>query len=121
MSFNEKSAEAVANGDIGVGFLLNDEGQIFWQVGTWEGFDPQAVLTDWKKSAMVPIVAGGLKFTIIGKTPERLVSTNIGGQGHLVGAKCQYYPGYLIAWCPATLGPNVAFQLVAQLADLVKA
>ena len=30
MSFNEKVAEAVATGDIGVGFLIDDSGQQFW-------------------------------------------------------------------------------------------
>ncbi len=121
MSFNDLAAEAVANGDIGVGFLISDACEVFWQVGTWEGFNVCEVLAEWKKSAMTPITVGGLKFTIIGKTPERLVSTNIGGQGHLVAAKCSFYPGYLICWCPATVGPNIAYAVIQKLADMVKA
>ena len=120
MSFNEKPAEAVANGDIGVGFLIDENGQTFWEVGTWEGFDPVGVLASWKQSAMTPIVAGGLKFTIIGKTADRLISTNVGGKGHLIGAKCSFWPGYLICWTPSTTGPNVAYSIIQQLADLVR-
>lgn len=120
MSFNDQAAEAVQNGDIGVGFLLDDSGQQFWSVGTWDGFDPIAVLNDWKQSAMTPIIAGGLKFTIIGKTPERLVTTNVQGNGHLIGAKCSHWNGYLIAWCPKTVTPNVAYSVVQKLADAVR-
>ena len=121
MSFNDKAAEAVASGDIGVGWLLSDQCEVFWNVGQWEGANVCEILTEWKKSAMTPITIAGLKFTIIGKTPERLVSTNIGGQGHIVGAKCANYPGYLICWCPATVGPNIAYAVIQKLADLVKA
>jgi len=120
MSFNDKAAEAINNGDIAVGFLIDEQGNKFWEVGTWEGFDPFAVLTDWKKSAMSPIVVGGLKFTVIGKTPTRLISSNIGGQGHLIGAKCNFWDGYLICWSPASIKPDVAYAVVQQLADLVR-
>ncbi len=120
MSFNEKVAEAINSGDIGVGFLIDEQGQQFWSEGTWEGFDPMAVLTEWRKSSMSPIIIGNIKFTVIGKTPERLISTNIGGQGHLIGAKCANWPGYLICWAPKTVPPDTAYSISQQIADLVR-
>ncbi|MHA2090468.1 MAG: hypothetical protein ACW98K_06375 [Candidatus Kariarchaeaceae archaeon] len=120
MSFNERVQEAVNNGDIGVGFLIDDNGQQFWSVGTWEGFDPMFVLNEWRKSAMSPIIIGNIKFTVIGKTPTRLVSTNVGGQGHLIGAKCSNWPGYMICWAPKSIPPDVAYSIVQQLGDLVR-
>lgn len=123
MSFNDEAAAAVAAGDIGVGYLINDNCEAYWNVGNWEGFNVCEVLAEWKKSAMTPIMAGGLKFTVISKAPDRLVSTNIGGQGHLIGAKCNNWPGgYLICWSPASVGgPNVAYSVIQKLADMVRA
>ena len=124
MSFNDESAKAVADGDIGVGRLVDGQGNVYWQVGEWEGFDPLFVVTEWQKSGMSPIVIGQLRFTIIGKTPDRLISTNVGGQGHLICATTEHWPGgYLVCWCPSNDGrrPDVAYTVVKKLADLVSA
>ncbi len=122
MSFNDESAKAVAAGEIGVGFLIDGQGNQYWSVGTWEGFDPSFVLQEWQKSGMNPIVIGNLRFTVIVKDANKLVSTNIGGQGHLIGATCANWPGgYLVCWCPAGDGsrPDIAYTIVKKLADLV--
>ncbi|MCY3412337.1 MAG: hypothetical protein INQ03_11940 [Candidatus Heimdallarchaeota archaeon] len=120
MSFNDESAKAVSDGDIGVGFLIDGNGTQYWSVGTWEGFDPLFVLQEWQKSGMNPIVVGNLRFTVIGKAPEKLVTTNVGGNGHLIGAKCDNWQGgFLICWCPNTLRPDIAYTVVKKLADLV--
>ncbi|MDH5647669.1 MAG: hypothetical protein OEZ01_16780 [Candidatus Heimdallarchaeota archaeon] len=121
MSFNDEVQAAVSNGDIGVGFLIDDNGNQYWNVGEWEGFNPHQVLMEWKKAGMSAITVGNLKFTVIGKTDVRLVSTNVGGQGHLIGAKCTNWAGYLICWCPAALPPDASYSVVQKLADLVRA
>ena len=50
MSFNDESAKAVADGEIGVGFLIDANGQSFWSVGTWDGFEPSYVLQEFSSS-----------------------------------------------------------------------
>jgi hypothetical protein len=121
MSFNDLSAQAVADGDIGVGFLIDSTGNSYWQVGTWEGFDPNYVLQEWLKSGMSPILIGNLKFTVMAKDADKLVSTNIAGQGSLIGASCGNWPGgYMICWAPATLRPDIAYSVVKRLADAVR-
>lgn len=122
MSFNDYAQEATASGDIGVGFLIDGQGQIYWEYGreNWAAMDPLHILQEWQKAGMGAIVVDNLKFTVIGKTSTRLVSTNIGGQGHLIGAACENWPGgFVIAWCPATLTPDVAYSVCQKLANLV--
>ncbi|MHA2503609.1 MAG: hypothetical protein ACXAE3_12150 [Candidatus Kariarchaeaceae archaeon] len=122
MSFNDLAAEATASGDIGVGFLLDGQGNIYWEYGreNWAALDPSHVLQEWQNTVMAPIVVDNLKFTVIGKTPARLVSTNVGGQGHLIGAACTNWPGgFVVAWCPASITPDVAYSVCQKLADTV--
>ena len=122
MSFNEYAQELTASGDIGVGYLLDGQGNIYWEHGkeNWAALDPNYVLQEWQKSAMSPIIVDNLKFTVIGKTSNRLVSTNVGGQGHLIGAACSNWEGgFLVAWCPATIAPDVAYTVCQKLADTV--
>lgn len=120
MSFNDESAKSHSDGDIGVGYLLDMKGQIYWQVGTWDGFDPLAVLKEWQSTGMNAIVIGNLRFTIIGKAPDKLVTTNVGGQGHLIGAQCiNWTGGYLLCWCPSSMRADIAYTVVKKLADLV--
>ncbi len=121
MSFNDLSAAAVAEGDIGVGFLIDNAGKTYWNVGTWEGFDPNYVLQEWLKQGMSPILIGNLKFTVMAKDPDKLVSTNIAGQGSLIGASCgNWAGGYMICWSPAALRPDIAYTVVKRLADSVR-
>ncbi len=121
MSFIERATEEFNSQNIGVGYLINEAGEIYWQVGEWEGFNPAFVLQEWKKSGMNPIIIGNLKFTVIGKDDDKLVSTNVTGQGNLIGAKTQFYPGgYLICWTPSSIRPDFAYSIVKQLADLVR-
>jgi len=49
-----------------------------------------------------------------------LVSTNIGGQGHVIGAACtSWQGGFVVAWSPNTIPPDVAYSVCQRLADLV--
>lgn len=122
MSFNDYAQEATSAGDIGVGYLIDGQGNRYWEYGkeNWAALDPMAVLQEWQKGGMTPIVIDNLKFTVIGKTETRLVSTNVGGQGHIIGAACSNWQGgYMVAWCPNTIPPDVAYSVVQKLADLV--
>jgi len=122
MSFNDYAQEATAAGDIGVGYLIDGQGNVYWEYGkeNWAALDPHYVLQEWQKSGRTPIVVDNLKFTVIGKEQNRLVATNVGGQGHLIVAACSNWQGgYVVAWCPKTIPPDAAYSVCQKLADLV--
>jgi hypothetical protein len=121
MSFSDLANELVADGSLGVGYLVDDAGTVFWSVGDWD-INPADAVSQWKRGghSMTSMSIGGIKFTIIGNTDDRLVSTNIGGQGHFLIAKCPFWPGHVVAWAPPNFGPDITFQQIAKLAATVK-
>ncbi|MHA1552711.1 MAG: hypothetical protein ACTSQC_12285, partial [Candidatus Heimdallarchaeaceae archaeon] len=62
---------------------------------------------------------GGLKFTVITMTPERLISTNLGGQGHILVARCPKWNGCVVVWSPKDIEKNYAYASAARLASKV--
>ncbi len=120
MSFNELAQKAVGEGTIGVGFLIDRTGNQFWTVGEWPGFNPQMIVDAWQKGENA-VQVGDLRFSVINKGEDRFVATNLAGQGHIILAKCMFWDGYLITWCPATVDNRVAFAEIVKMANSVRA
>ncbi len=118
MSFQDEAVRLFQEGNIGVAVLVGEDNQIYWKMGEWD-FDPIQAIQDWKAGTS-PVFVGGLKFSVIRKEPDRFVATNLQQQGHLIIAQCPFWPGYLIAWAPSSVGPDVAYAEVAKLAAMVK-
>jgi len=65
---------------------MNENGNIIYQTSNWDiSPDTIGVLNSWRQQAP-SIVVQGVKYSVLQCTPERLVSTNILGQGHIVAA-----------------------------------
>jgi len=65
---------------------MNETGNIVYQTSNWDiSPDTIGVLNSWRQQAP-SIVVQGVKYSVLQCTPERLVSTNILGQGHIVAA-----------------------------------
>lgn len=65
---------------------MNDNGNIIYQTSNWDiSPDTIGVLNAWRQQSP-SIVVQGVKYSVLQCTPERLVSTNILGQGHIVAA-----------------------------------
>lgn len=81
-------------------------GQVLFQTKNWDvTSDIKKLLADWQ--AKVPfIVLCDIRYSILQSTPERLVSTNVGKKGHLVGATTP--EGHLVL---AQISPDGNYQV----------
>ncbi len=119
MSFNEVAERVVSEGIIGVGFLVDPQGNQYWSVGEWPGFDPMAVIQAWQRGDN-SVVVNDIKFSVINKGDDKYVATNIQQQGHIIVAKCMFWDGYVVAWSPANVLNTVAYAEVARMANAVR-
>ncbi len=75
-----------ANPTIDKAAIVTLEGQVLFQTKNWDvSNDIKKLLADWTAMAAF-IVLCDIRYSILQCTPERLVSTNVGKKGHLVGA-----------------------------------
>ncbi|MHA1221832.1 MAG: hypothetical protein ACTSSG_00225 [Candidatus Heimdallarchaeaceae archaeon] len=118
MSFEEEVNTLVAEGTIGVVWLVGDDLKIYYNYGDW-AVDPTIPFNAWKNQNPNVDFGGGLKFTVITLTPERLISTNLAGQGHLIVARCPKWAGCVVVWSPANVEKNYAYASAARLAAKV--
>jgi len=118
MSFQDDVAVAAQEGTVGVVWLIGDDLKCYYQYGDW-AVDPTIPFDSWKNQKPSVDFGGGLKFTVITMSPERLISTNMGGQGHLIVARCPKWAGCVISWCPATVQKDIAYATTARLAAKV--
>ena len=118
MSFQDEIQRVATEGTLGVVWLIGDDGKIYYTYGEW-AVDPLVAFNAWK--AQNPAVnLGGIKFTVIAISPERLISKNMGGQGYVIVAKCTNWPGAIVAWAPATVQMDYAYAAAARLAAKVQ-
>ncbi len=120
MSFQDDVAILAQEGTIGVCGLVGDDQKIYYNAGDW-AVDPLIPFNAWKSQNPAGIDFGGdLRFTVITISPDRIISTNISGQGHIMVAKCPKWAGCVITWSPATVEKNYAYASAARLAAKVQ-
>ncbi len=118
MSFQDDVQAIAAEGTLGVVWLIGDDLKCYYQYGDW-AVDPTIPFNSWKNQEPAVDFGGGLKFTVITMTPERLISTNMGGQGHLIVSRCPKWAGCVITWSPANIPKDYAYASAARLAAKV--
>jgi len=119
MSFQDDVAIFVQEGTLGVVWLVGDDLKVYYNYGEWQ-VDPTIPFNSWKNQTPSVDFGGGLKFTVITMTPERLISTNMGGQGHLIVARCPKWAGCVITWSPDNIQKDYAYASAARLAAKVQ-
>lgn len=117
MSFQDEVGRLMGEGTLGVVWLVGDDLKVYFQQGDW-AVDPLIPFHAFKNQ-QPNIDFGGMKFTVITMTPDRIVSSNLGGQGHILVAKCPKWNGAVVAWAPATVEKNYAYASAARLAAKV--
>ena len=95
MSFQDDVQKLAAEGTVGVVWLVGDDLKTYYTYGDW-AVDPLVPYNAWKNQVPNIDFGGGLKFTVIAITPERIISSNLGGQGHLLVARCPKWAGCVI-------------------------
>ncbi len=119
MSFQDEVAVLAQEGTLGVVWLVGDDLKVYYNYGEWQ-VDPTIPFNSWKNQTPSVDFGGGLKFTVITVTPERLISTNISGQGHLIVARCPKWAGCVISWSPSNVPKDYAYASTARLAAKVQ-
>lgn len=119
MSFQDDVAVMAQEGTFGVVWLVGDDLKVYYNYGEWQ-VDPTIPFNAWKNQTGTVDFGGGLKFSVITMTPERLVSSNLGGQGHIMVARCPKWAGCVITWSPAEVQKEYAYASAARLAAKVQ-
>jgi hypothetical protein len=92
--------------------LLTPEGNVVFQTSNWDiSSDVIGVLNSWRQQSP-SVVVQGIKYSTLQCTPERLVSTNILGQGHIVASSER--SRILLAYVTPDGGAGVAYMDVAR-------
>ncbi len=117
MSFEEILGNLVQEGVISVVWLVGDDNQIHYTYGEW-AVDPTLAFHAWKNQSG-SYELGGIKFTSIVMDSERLISTNIAGNGHVLVAKCPKWPGAVVTYSPPAVQKELAYASTARLASKI--
>jgi hypothetical protein len=92
--------------------LLSLEGTVVYQTSNWDiSPDIIQVLNAWRQQSP-SVVVQGIKYSTLQCTPERLVSTNILGQGHIVASSER--DRILLAYVTPDGGAGIAYMDVAR-------
>ena len=66
--------------------VVTMSGQVLFQTKNWDVTNEiKKLISDWQAKAPF-IIVNNIRYSILQCTPERLISTNVGKKGHLVGA-----------------------------------
>lgn len=107
-----------ANNTVTAVSIVDGAGSVLYQTNNWDiTSDIITILSSWRQQ-QPSIVVQGIKYSTLQCTQERLVATNIMGQGHIVCAnfKDQYIT---IAYVTPDGGAGVAYMDVARANDSI--
>lgn len=96
--------------------IVNGAGNIIYQTSNWDiTSDVISVLNAWRKQEP-SIIVQGIKYSTLQCTQERLVATNIMGQGHIV---CANFKDAVItiAYITPDGGAGIAYMDIARIND----
>ena len=119
MSFQDDVAILAQEGTIGVCWLVGDDQKIYYNYGDW-AVDPLIPFNALKTQNPSIDFGGDLRFSVITIDNDRIISTNMGGQGHLIVARCPKWAGCVITWSPADVQKDYAYASAARLAAKVQ-
>ncbi len=80
----EEVAKSLITGDIGATAIISMTGEVIYQTPNWSVDGAHAINT--YKNREPNIIIQGVKYSVIDVNEDRLIATNVGGQGHIVGA-----------------------------------
>ena len=107
-----------ANKSITAVTVTNGQGQVIFQTSNWDiTSDIVTLLNSWRQQAP-SVTVQGIKYSVLQCTPERLVSTNVLGMGHVVGAN-RSDKQFTIAYVTPEGGAGVAFMDAARANDAI--
>ncbi|MFB0545049.1 MAG: profilin family protein [Asgard group archaeon] len=119
MSFQQDYEKMIKAGTIQALVIVNiNDGSIYWTSGNWELNGPQFLKAWAEKQPSVTV--HGIKYSVIDITDDRLVATNVQGQGHAVAAKCPTQPYVFVAYSPSKVPVGDAYTGTAKLANSFK-
>ncbi len=119
MSFQQDYERMIKAGTIQALVIVNiNDGSIYWTSGNWE-INGTEFLKVWAEK-QPSVTVQGIKYSVIDITDNRLVATNVQGQGHSVAAKCPTQPYVFVAYSPAKIDVREAYTEVAKLANTFK-
>ena len=118
MGFQEDAVQLYNEGIIGTLILLGVDGQIYWTLNDWP-VDGNYFLNIWYQKPNA-IMLGESRFSVIDKGEDRFVCTSVRGEGHFIMAKCPFWNGFLVSWCPQGFGPSYAYAQIAKLAGQIR-
>jgi hypothetical protein len=79
--------------------IFNSSGQIEFSTSNWDiSAEVQRLLQSWRSGSAQFVNVQGIKYSMLQCTPERLIATNFGKQGHLVGASTPDLAHYVVAY-----------------------
>ncbi|MFX1295534.1 MAG: hypothetical protein ACFFD2_11885 [Promethearchaeota archaeon] len=91
---------------------ISPDGNIIYQTSNWDiSSDTIGILNSWRQQSP-SVVVQGIKYSTLQCTPERLVSTNILGQGHIVASSERNR--ILLAYITPDGGAGIAYMDVAR-------
>jgi len=120
MSEYEKAVNILfdANGTVTAVTVMDGSGSVLYQTSNWDiTADIITCLNAWRKQEH-SIIIQGIKYSILQCTVERLVATNVMGQGHIVAAN-QKDKVVTLAYVSPDGGAGVAFMDVARCNDQI--
>ena len=107
-----------ANKSITAVTVTNGQGQVIFQTSNWDiTSDIVTLLNSWRQQAP-SVTVQGIKYSVLQCTPERLVSTNVLGMGHVVGVN-RNDKQFSIAYVTPEGGAGVAFMDAARTNDAI--
>jgi len=106
LSLNQVINELI-NEDPNVGAIavLKLDGTLLFQTDNWDiSADIQNIINASKGGSS--IIIQGVKYMIVENTPERIIGTNVQGQGHIIIAP--FKTGFLVTYIIPQVGPRDA-------------
>ncbi len=114
--FSQIAAELMQNNpQITAIAVARNDGSVVWQTSNWNIVADVPQILQVQRTKGNSITVQGIKYSTISATPDRLVTTNVGGQGHIIVAKAGNN-GWVIAYAVPDADHSMAYFDVARAA-----